>query len=452
MDFSDGTDRYPVAGPPSPGEHTSTNPSVGSITKDAQSLSVPKSTPHSNILANDIAALTAQTLHADGTPKRPMNAFMIFARKRRPQVAEGNESLRTGDISKILSKEWGTMPATDKQFYFDQAKILKDNFDARYPDYVYRRRPNNFRKKRATNDGITMDNSDTGDDMPGMDPSPLRGEHPEDALASHSMWPPPFPRRNSNVLPAAAGSPYGLYAPSPGVSRPRSKSNVLYHGPSMGASPARSSYISVVHPPSQDLDLTPTPQNYYSEQSAAYPWNWEHDRVDRSHLGPREWQERNPPRPQASTSGNNADASQSYPIGQRPRDYTSGVPDWDLTVSHSAPGPASRFLGYDLPIMNTPFYPSESSLSSDYSSSAASSTSHSSRSQYDLYDHFAPSPSSDTSLYSSSPETKRDNAMAFQQSFLPHSGSEVYISPQSSPTLLRHSPDSEIYEYDFERR
>ena len=39
-----------------------------------------------------------------------MNAFMIFARRRRPQVSAQNSLLRTGEISKILSKEWTTMP------------------------------------------------------------------------------------------------------------------------------------------------------------------------------------------------------------------------------------------------------------------------------------------------------------------------------------------------------
>ncbi|KAF9451455.1 HMG-box, partial [Macrolepiota fuliginosa MF-IS2] len=91
-------------------------------------------------------SLTSQTLNADGTPKRPMNAFMIFARRRRPQVSAENQSMRTGEISKLLSKEWTTMQMSEKQFYLDQAKILKENFNSKYPDYVYRRRPNNTRK------------------------------------------------------------------------------------------------------------------------------------------------------------------------------------------------------------------------------------------------------------------------------------------------------------------
>ncbi|KAG1842808.1 high mobility group box domain-containing protein, partial [Suillus tomentosus] len=93
-------------------------------------------------------SLTSQALNADGTPKRPMNAFMIFARRRRPQVSAENQSLRTGDVSKVLSREWNAMDMSEKQFYLDQAKHLKDNFNLKYPDYVYRRRPNNSRKKR----------------------------------------------------------------------------------------------------------------------------------------------------------------------------------------------------------------------------------------------------------------------------------------------------------------
>lgn len=45
-----------------------------------------------------------------------------------------------------------------KQFYLDKAKELKDNFNTKYPDYVYRRRPNNSRRKRRAegSTGATM--------------------------------------------------------------------------------------------------------------------------------------------------------------------------------------------------------------------------------------------------------------------------------------------------------
>ncbi|KAI9062314.1 HMG-box [Trametes sanguinea] len=129
-------------------------------------------------------ALTSQTLNADGTPKRPMNAFMIFARKRRPQISAANQMMRTGDVSKILSKEWNSMDMADKKFYLDQAKKLKDNFNSKYPDYVYRRRPNNSRKKRkpdmAHDDGAGGDAHLGDPDDPAYDDtSPI---DPDDAL------------------------------------------------------------------------------------------------------------------------------------------------------------------------------------------------------------------------------------------------------------------------------
>ncbi|KAJ7595324.1 hypothetical protein C8J56DRAFT_381939 [Mycena floridula] len=114
-------------------------------------------------------SLTSQTLNADGTPKRPMNAFMIFARRRRPQVSAENQSMRTGEISKILSKEWNAMMTVEKQFYLDQAKQLKEAFNSKYPDYVYRRRPNNSRKQRRRGDVGMIRNldaaSDNGEDL-----------------------------------------------------------------------------------------------------------------------------------------------------------------------------------------------------------------------------------------------------------------------------------------------
>ncbi|SRR5258708_7358435 len=86
-----------------------------------------------HFVAEDGNSLTSQTLNADGTPKRPMNAFMIFARRRRPQVSAQNQSMRTGEISKILSREWVSMPPVNTPDYFWVVAFLpgssrKNNF------------------------------------------------------------------------------------------------------------------------------------------------------------------------------------------------------------------------------------------------------------------------------------------------------------------------------------
>ncbi|PIL30008.1 transcription factor [Ganoderma sinense ZZ0214-1] len=179
-------------------------------------------------------ALTSQTLNADGTPKRPMNAFMIFARKRRPQISAANQMMRTGDVSKILSKEWNSMEMSEKKFYLDQAKKLKDNFNSKYPDYVYRRRPNNSRKKRKAepshddhsdpnhmgdpDDPAYEDTSPVDADDPLMIPSPQEVQY----TRSHALNPTsPMYHSHEGVPPSTAPActyPYSsdFHPPHPG--------------------------------------------------------------------------------------------------------------------------------------------------------------------------------------------------------------------------------------------
>ncbi|KIL57595.1 hypothetical protein M378DRAFT_379148 [Amanita muscaria Koide BX008] len=76
------------------------------------------------------------------TPKRPMNAFMIFTRRCSPQMSAENQAMYTGE----LSKEWAMMPPSEKQFYLQliaQNNLNKETFNSKYPDHVHR---NNSRK------------------------------------------------------------------------------------------------------------------------------------------------------------------------------------------------------------------------------------------------------------------------------------------------------------------
>ncbi|KAJ6483620.1 hypothetical protein C8R47DRAFT_566281 [Mycena vitilis] len=169
----------------------------------------------------DHSTLTSQTLNADGTPKRPMNAFMIFARRRRPQVSAENQSMRTGDISKILSQEWKAMLPADKQFYLTQAKQLKESFNKKYPEYVYRRRPNNSRKRRKP------DAAGTGAPSPATDEaeSSPDGEEPPPLPDAHRYAASPYDRYVSSGSPyAASSSAYGSSAYSYGGGHVRTQS------------------------------------------------------------------------------------------------------------------------------------------------------------------------------------------------------------------------------------
>ncbi len=54
----------------------------------------------------------------------------------------------------MIDRQLILLSQSEKQFYLDQAKKLKDNFNSKYPDYVYRRRPNNSRRKRRADNGL----------------------------------------------------------------------------------------------------------------------------------------------------------------------------------------------------------------------------------------------------------------------------------------------------------
>ncbi|KAI6038545.1 hypothetical protein EDC04DRAFT_1951528 [Pisolithus marmoratus] len=212
------------------------------------------------------ASLTSQSLNPDGTPKRPMNAFMIFARRRRPQISAENQSMRTGEISKILSREWNSMDPPEKQFYLDQAKQLKDNFNQKYPDYVYRRRPNNTRRRKRTDAtaGPSSELNSTADDgfPDGSDPSPVdmdeRLYSVQDTFhsttstdASSDLY--AAPRTRDNIHPPGEASVYRL------------PTEIPYHPSHHGRSPDVALRLSM-QPPAGALDSTTHYQPYLQSQ------------------------------------------------------------------------------------------------------------------------------------------------------------------------------------------
>nr|XP_015204795.1 PREDICTED: transcription factor SOX-30 [Lepisosteus oculatus] len=69
----------------------------------------------------------------NGHIKRPMNAFMVWARIHRPALAKANPTANNADISVQLGVEWNRLSEEQKKPYYDAAQRIKDKHREEFP-------------------------------------------------------------------------------------------------------------------------------------------------------------------------------------------------------------------------------------------------------------------------------------------------------------------------------
>ncbi|KAM6976683.1 transcription factor SOX-17 [Aplochiton taeniatus] len=235
--------------------------------------------------------------------RRPMNAFMVWAKDERKRLAQQNPDLHNAELSKMLGKSWKALPVTEKRPFVEEAERLRVQHMQDHPNYKYRpRRRKQVKRIKRLDSGFLVHGvsdhqaSSLGGDsrvcmeslglgyhehgyqlppqslthyreasyepysLPTPDTSPL------DAVESDSMFFPPHSQEDCHAMPTYSYHPHG------GVEYPPQDSHSNHHG-----NPLLHRHLSAA--PEQSPQSAPMPPSfvgcpnplamYYSQHSSA---------------------------------------------------------------------------------------------------------------------------------------------------------------------------------------